>query len=412
MRSSLTRRAIRAVKFCPAVNPAAVEDSLKTTDDLTRSFSYKEHMLKHLSFKWPVACEFIRESILASIDDGDWGAYHGRYTDRLIKYLQQWLSVEHALLCCSGTIAVELALRGAGVSAGDEVVLAAYDFPGNFRAIEAIGATPVLVDVQAGGWVVEPNDIAVAISEKTKAILVSHLHGQIANVRKIKTIVEASGYPVKIVEDACQSPGGSLDGRPLGALADVGVFSFGGSKLLSAGRGGAIVTDDETIAQRIKVYSERGNDSFPLSQLQAAALLPQLDQLSELTGRRFQSAAFLCEQVNQVEGLSTLGFSTMTDHGANRQSVNAIYKIPVRVDAEVDVETFVDRLAADGLPVGLGFRGFYRRSQRRCRKPVELPNSKIAAEQTLLISHPVLLHELATLELIVSCLKQNLMSIH
>lgn len=383
---------------------------MKTTDDLTRSFSYKEYMLKHLSFKWPVADDSIRESILASIDDGDWGAYHGQYTDRLIKNLQQSLSVEHAVLCCSGTIAVELALRGAGVTTGDEVVLAAYDFPGNFRAIEAVGATPVLVDVQAGGWVVEPNDIAVAISEKTKAILVSHLHGQIANIPKIKTIVEASGYPIKILEDACQSPGGSLAGRPLGALADVGVFSFGGSKLLSAGRGGAIVTDDETIAQRIKVYSERGNDSFPLSQLQAAALLPQLDQLRELTERRFESALFLCEQVNHVKGLTTLGFLTTTDRGANRKSVNAIYKIPVRVAVDINLETFVAQLEADGLPVGLGFRGFYRRSQRRCRKPVELPNSKVAAEQTLLISHPVLLHEPAVLELVVDCLKQNLPS--
>ena len=82
---------------------------------------------------------------------------------------QQWLSIDHALLCCSGTVAVELALRGVGVSAGDEVVLAAYDFPGNFRAIEAIGATPVLIDVQTDGWVVEPNDIAQALSEKTKS---------------------------------------------------------------------------------------------------------------------------------------------------------------------------------------------------------------------------------------------------
>ena len=105
-------------------------------------------MLKHLSFKWPVADDQIRESIIASIDDGDWGAYHGRYTSQLSDQLQQWLSIDHALLCCSGTVAVELALRGVGVSAGDEVVLAAYDFPGNFRAIEAIGATPVLIDVQ------------------------------------------------------------------------------------------------------------------------------------------------------------------------------------------------------------------------------------------------------------------------
>lgn len=323
--------------------------------------------------------------------------------------MQQMLAVDHAILCCSGTIAVELALRGVGVSAGDEVILAAYDFPGNFRAIEAIGATPVLVDVQAGSWVVQTNDIEQAVSDKTKAILVSHLHGQIANIPKIKAIVEATGRAIPIVEDACQSPGGMSAGKPMGTLGEVGVFSFGGSKLLSAGRGGAVVTNDDSVAQRIKVFSERGNDSFPLSQLQAAALLPQLGQLRTFTDRRLKAASFLCEHINQIDGLTTLDLSTLSHENGNSENVNAIYKVPVRIEpVGGDVEALVAELQAHGLPVGTGFRGFYRRSNRRCRKPVELPNSKMAAEQTLLISHPVLLHDRATLELIVECLKQTM----
>ena len=364
-------------------------------------------MLKHLSFKWPIADDQIRESIIASIDDGDWGAYHGRYTALLVSQMQRWLCVNHALLCCSGTIAVELALRGVGVSAGDEVVLAAYDFPGNFRAIESIGATPVLVDVQAGGWVVEPTDIALTLSEKTKAILVSHLHGQIADIPQIKSVVEAAGYSIPIIEDACQSPGGVWRGQPLSTLGDVGVFSFGGSKLLSAGRGGAVVTNDDSIAQRIRVFSERGNDSFPLSQLQAAALLPQLEQLEAFTKRRFEAAQFLCDQINQIEGLSTLDLSVRKDHDNAWQTVNAIYKIPVLVDVGFkDIEAIVANLQANGLPIGTGFRGFYKRSSRRCRKPVELPNSTSAAERTLLMSHPVLLHDRTALELVVRCLRE------
>lgn len=161
-------------------------------------------MLKHLTFNWPIADDQIRDSILGSIADGDWGTYHGRYTDQLVGQLRQWLSVDHALLCCSGTIAVELALRGAGVNTGDEVVLAGYDFPGNFRAVEAIGATPVLMDVRAGGWVVDPNDVAQVVSDKTKAILVSHLHGETVDIPKIKAVLESSGHSAMVVEDACQ----------------------------------------------------------------------------------------------------------------------------------------------------------------------------------------------------------------
>ena len=390
-------------------NANVTEHCFKTTNYLLECFSYKRYMLKHLSFNWPVADDQIRKSIVASIDDGDWGAYHGRYTSQLVSQLQKWLSVDHALLCCSGTVAVELALRGVGVSAGDEVILAAYDFPGNFRAIEAIGATPVLVDVQADGWVIKPTDITQALSEKTKAILVSHLHGQFSDISQIKLILEAEKFSIPIVEDTCQSPGGIRLDKPLGTLGDVGVFSFGGSKLLSAGRGGAVVTNDDSVAQRIKVFSERGNDSFPLSQLQAAALLPQLDQLEAFTLQRFNSARFLCEQINQIEGLATLDFSDGNDQDPDGRKVNAIYKIPVRVDSGVrKIEAMIENLQANGLPVGTGFRGFYRRSKRRCRKPVELPNSIIAGEQTLLISHPVLLHDRNTLELIVKCLRQGL----
>ncbi len=369
-------------------------------------------MLKHLTFTWPISSDQIRESILGSIEDGDWGAYHGRYTSELIAQLQQLLSVDHVLLCCSGTIAVELALRGVGVAAGDEVVLAGYDFPGNFRAVEAIGATPVLVDVRAGGWAIDPSDVEQVVSEKTKAILVSHLHGEIADIPKIRATLESSGYSIMIVEDACQSPGGVCMGQPLGTLGDVGVFSFGGSKLLSAGRGGAIVTNDDSVAQRIKVFSERGNDSFPLSQLQAAALLPQLQQLGTLTDQRFSSALFLCDRINQTEGLATLDLASDEESTASgSHSIRAFYKIPVRVDSVgIDMEAFLGRLQADGLPVGIGFRGFYRRSKRRCRKPMELLNSKIAAEQSLLISHPVLLHDRATLELVAECLKQAAVS--
>ena len=167
------------------------------------------------------------------------------------------------------------------------------------------------------------------------------------------------------------------------------------------------MTNDDSIAQRIRVFSERGNDSFPLSQLQAAALLPQLDQLEAFTNQRFEAAQFLCEQINQIQGLTTLNLSVSNVQANALQTVNAIYKIPVLVDVGFgDVEAIIAKLQANGLPIGTGFRGFYKRSSRRCRKPVELPNSTSAAERTLLISHPVLLHDRTTLELVVRCLRE------
>ena len=89
---------------------------------------------------WPPADEQILEALQQAFADGSWGSYQGRYCDRLCEAISALFQSQFVTLCCSGTYAVELALRGLGVTAGDEVLLAGYDFPGNFRAIEAIGA--------------------------------------------------------------------------------------------------------------------------------------------------------------------------------------------------------------------------------------------------------------------------------
>ena len=93
--------------------------------------------------RWPRNHEAVKAALAAAYTDGSWGRYHGPHCERLCELLTQLCGVRHAWLCCSGTIAVELALRGLKIGPGDEVILAAYDFPGHFRAIEAVGARPV-----------------------------------------------------------------------------------------------------------------------------------------------------------------------------------------------------------------------------------------------------------------------------
>ena len=207
-------------------------------------------------FQWPFANEAIRNAVSEAMSDGSWGQYDGRWTQNLIELLKQNFQSKEAMLCSSGTIAVELALRGAGVQADSEVVLAGYDFPGNFRAIEAIGARPVLVDVVPNGWVLNAEQLADALTPQTSAVIVSHLHGQVADLEQIQAVIHdhnlSGERQVILVEDACQVPGGSLHGKPLGSWGDVSALSFGGSKLLSAGRGGAILTDHSDILQRAK----------------------------------------------------------------------------------------------------------------------------------------------------------------
>src|SRR5439155_13826144 len=128
---------------------------------------------------WPRPDETVKAALAAAYADGSWGRYHGPHCERLCESLTQLCGIRQAWLCCSGTIAVELALRGLKIGPGDEVILAAYDFPGNFRAIEAIGARPVLLDLAANSWTLDIEQVAAAISPQTKAVIASHLHGSL-----------------------------------------------------------------------------------------------------------------------------------------------------------------------------------------------------------------------------------------
>ena len=351
-------------------------------------------------FQWPFANEAIRNAVSEAMSDGSWGQYDGRWTQNLIELLKQNFQSKEAMLCSSGTIAVELALRGAGVQADSEVVLAGYDFPGNFRAIEAIGARPVLVDVVPNGWVLNAEQLADALTPQTSAVIVSHLHGQVADLEQIQAVIRdhnlSGGRQVILVEDACQVPGGSLHGKPLGSWGDVSALSFGGSKLLSAGRGGAILTDHSDILQRAKIFAQRGNDAFPMCQLQAATLCPQFDTLPDMTEVRHQNATQLIDSISSLDEL--VGLQQIVD-GATP----AYYKVPWLLKDRTpgwSRSELVGALKAEGLPIGEGFRGFLRRSPRRCRKTGTLVNCQIASQQTIVLHHPVLLEPEETLKLV------------
>jgi dTDP-4-amino-4,6-dideoxygalactose transaminase len=343
---------------------------------------------------WPIPDDEVRDILISTCAEAMWGRYVGPFSEALCTALRELHQVEHVLPCCSGTLAVELALRSVGVQPDDEVILAGYDFPGNFRAIEAIGAIPVLVDIDPRTWCLDARQIGEpawgqlpqVVGSRTRAMIVSHLHGGLAVMRQLCELARQRG--LAIVEDACQAPGALVAGEVAGTWGDVGVLSFGGSKLLSAGRGGAILTRDPTIYQRAKIFMQRGNDAFPLSELQAAVLLPQLEKLAHRNAVRQSNVRQLLQTCQDLTSL-----------------------IPVRVDPALGTPSFykvafqyagpasqvVSRpqvmaaLQAEGLDVGPGFRGFVRRGPRRCRSTGPLTHSAAAADETLLLHHPVLL---------------------
>jgi len=336
-------------------------------------------------FAWPPADDDVRVAIERAAADGSWGRYHGPHCQKLAQLLADFHQVQHVALCCSGTFAVELALRAIKVGPGDEVIVPAYDFPGNFRCVEATGARPVLVDIDRENWGLDLDQLDAAVGPATRAVLISHLHGGLVDMPRLCRFAAQRG--LRVVEDACQAPGAAVDGRMAGTWGDVGVLSFGGSKLLTAGRGGAILTRHADVAQRAKIFCDRGNQAFPLTELQAAILAPQVHKLAERNRRRRESVARLLQQTQGLPALQPL---------VNRiDGAPSYYKLAWCYRAEalvgLPIERFVEAARAEGIPIEPGFPGFFRRSERRCRTLGDLSRAAEAAAGTLVLHHPILL---------------------
>jgi dTDP-4-amino-4,6-dideoxygalactose transaminase len=285
-------------------------------------------------------------------------------------------------------LAVELALRACGVGAGDEVLLAAYDYEGNFLSVHAVGAVPVLVDVTASSWQLDPEQLAAAASPRTKAVICSHLHGGIVDMPAVLALARQQGWFV--IEDAAQAVGGQLHGRRLGSWGDVGVLSFGGSKLLCAGRGGALLCHDPRLAQRLRLLLRRGPQEWAaLSELQAAVLRPQVAELPARTARRATHVALLHEALSRFPGLRLLA------PPATDQTLPAFYKVGWDYDAAafgLSRDHFLAALQAEGIAVAPGFRALHlHRSPSRYRTASPLPQATQAHHRCILLHHPVLI---------------------
>ncbi len=347
---------------------------------------------------WPPDWPEIAEAAQECVRSGQWGQYHSEICSALEQRLANTFQASASRLCCSGTAALEIALRAAKIGPGDEVVLAALDYPGNFRTIELLGATPVLVDVAARSACLDPAALNHASSENVRAVVASHLFGSAAPIRELRESCDERGWI--LIEDACQVAGMEIENRPVGSFGHFATLSFGGSKLISAGSGGALLVNADRLAARLGPLLDRPGETFPLSPLQAAVIGPQLDRLGEMNQLRNRTARFIEQELNPQ-------LPRWKWHSGNNEQVNpAFYK--VAWTAESSEERVRIMAAADrrNLPVGDGFRSMSRCSQRRCRKPAPTPRADELAERLFLLDHRALLIEPSRYQELADCLRQ------
>ena len=211
------------------------------------------------------------------------------------KETAEYLGVKHAIGVASGTDALHLALIAEGIGVGDEVITTAFTFIATAEAIKYVGAIPVFVDIDPRTYNISPEAIEAAITSKTKAIMPVHLFGQPVDMTEIVQLCER--YNLKLIEDACQSFGATINGKQTGAIGHAGGYSFFPSKNLGAfGDGGLVVTNSDETAAKIKQLRNHGSDvryyhdvigyNSRLDEMQAAILRAKLKRIDQYNQAR------------------------------------------------------------------------------------------------------------------------------
>jgi dTDP-4-amino-4,6-dideoxygalactose transaminase len=215
-----------------------------------------------------------------------------------------YCGVRHAILMTNGTVALEAILHALGIGPGDEVITVSFSFNATVSAILRVGATPVLVDIRADDFCIDPALVEAAITPRTKAILPVHLYGLMADMDPLAAI--AARHGLRIVEDAAQAHGATYGGKRAGRFG-AAMFSLYATKNLMTGEGGFATTDDDEVADRLRLFRNHGmrvryhhealGTNFKPTDLAAALGLAQLGRLDERTEQRRRNAAFLTEHL-------------------------------------------------------------------------------------------------------------------
>jgi perosamine synthetase len=263
---------------------------------------------------WPNIGSLEKEYVLKALDSG-FVSTAGPLVKEFEDEFAAFLGCRNAVSVVNGTCGLHLALRLLNIGPGDEVIVPALTFIASINPIAYAGATPVVVDVSADTWTIDPLQIEKAITSKTRAIIPVHLYGNPSDMAAIIDI--ARRHNLYIIEDATESLGATYQGEYTGNLGDIGVFSFNGNKLITTGGGGMLVSANDELAQKARLLVNQGRQAgqreyihteigynYRLTNIQAALGLAQMKRLPEfLTTKRANTEIYM-EMLDGVPGIS------------------------------------------------------------------------------------------------------------
>ncbi len=291
----------------------------------------------------------------------------GEITKRFERQFCEFLNCKHAFAVNNGTAALHLANIAAGVSFGDEVIVPAMTFVASVNSILYTGATPVFADITSEeDFNISPEDIEKKISEKTKAVMVVHYAGNPCNMEKIMQI--AKKYNISIIEDVAHAPGAAIAEKKCGTFGKCGCFSFFSNKNMATGEGGMVVTNDDHIAEKLRLIRSHGMTTLTLdrfkghafsydvvdlgynyrtSEIASAIGIVQLNKLKAKNEKRARIVNFynsLLKEIDEVKVPFLNHFGTASYH---------IY--PILLDRKVNRQDLMTYLKENGIQTSIHY---------------------------------------------------------
>lgn len=261
--------------------------------------------------------------------------------------------MKHVVAVNNGTTALIAALLSHQIGEGDEVITSPFTFAATLNAILDVGAKPVFADIRTNDFNINPSLIESLITPRTRAIMPVHLYGQMADMTSLSAIAEKHG--LVIIQDAAQAQGARHKGIAAGAT-HTATFSLYATKNMTTGEGGLISTDDEHVAERLRILRNQGmraryeyvmtGYNWRLTDLQAAVGIPQLDRYESNLAARAANANYYANALSDVEGIELPTVNTGNLHVWHQ------YTIRVTDDAKVSRDEFIEKLSDRGIGSG------------------------------------------------------------
>lgn len=282
--------------------------------------------------------------------DSTWISSKGKFIHEFEDKFCEYIGVKYAASVSNGTTALHLALETLGITAGDEVIVPTFTYIASVSAIVYTGATPVFVDSIEETWQLDPEDIKKKINQKTKAIMVVHLYGQMCDMDEIMKI--ADEYNLFVIEDCAEAFGSQYKGRYAGTFGNIAAFSFYGNKTITTGEGGMLVSNDYYLydkAYHLKMHGvssvrEYWHDvigyNYRMTNICAAIGLAQIERADEIIKKKRAIAELYAEN---LKGLP------LTWHKEQKESVHSYWMFSILVESVKVREALRSFLSENGI---------------------------------------------------------------